>query len=297
MVPTAPTGLLDTVRRDCAAIAASARWVRIEADAPVAHGGLAGLDAEVHFLDGEPAAVARYVLVLDAINFGSGWFASLRVPPGESATTALTRRLTEHARERGGTWTAAELRRIGTGEVGRVLGQDPGHPLIALYADALGQLGAWLGDRDALQAIAAAADGSAERLAEQLAAGMPFFDDVGFYKRAQITVNDLALAGVAAFADLDRLTAFADNLVPHVLRAEGMLVYAPALAERVDAGLPLPAGGGMEREIRACAVHACELLAARWGVPARTLDNWLWNRGQAPGHDEPPPHRTWTVFY
>ena len=296
MAASRPVGLLDAVRRDCAAIAASARWVRIEADAPVAHGGLAGLDASVHFLDGEPEEVARYVLVLDASNFGSGWFASLRVPRGESATTALTRRLTDHARERGGTWTAGELRRIGPAEVGDVLGQDRDHPLVALYADALNQLGGWLGDRDALQAIAAAG-GSAERLAAQLAAGMPFFDDVGFYKRAQITVNDLALAGVAAFADLDRLTAFADNLVPHVLRGEGMLAYAPALAERVDAGLPLPAGGGMEREIRACAVQACELLAARWGVPARTLDNWLWNRGQAPGHDDPPPHRTRTVFY
>ena len=296
MASSRPVGLLDAVRRDCAAIAASARWVRIEADAPVAHGGLAGLDASLHFLDGETEEVARYVLVLDAINFGSGWFASLRVPRGESATTALTRRLTDHARERGGTWTAGELRRIGPAGVGDVLGQDPDHPLVALYADALNQLGGWLGDRDALQAIAAAG-GSAERLAAQLAAGMPFFDDVGFYKRAQITVNDLALAGVAAFADLDRLTAFADNLVPHVLRGEGMLVYAPALAERVDAGLPLPAGGGMEREIRACAVQACELLAARWGVPARTLDNWLWNRGQAPGHDDPPPHRTRTVFY
>jgi hypothetical protein len=296
MASTRPVGLLDAVRRDSAAIAASARWVRIEADAPVARGGLAGLDASVHFLDGEPEEVARYVLVLDAINFGSGWFASLRVPRGESATTALTRRLTDHARERGGTWTAGELRRIGLAEVGDVLGQDAEHPLIALYADALNQLGGWLGDRDALQAIAAA-EGSAERLAAQLAAGMPFFDDVGFYKRAQITVNDLALAGVAAFADLDRLTAFADNLVPHVLRTEGMLVYAPARAARVDAGLPLPAGGGMEREIRACAVQACELLAARWGVPARTLDNWLWNRGQAPGYDDPPPHRTRTVFY
>src|SRR4051794_14785815 len=296
MASSAGTGLLDVVRRECAAIAASARWVRIEAGAGVAPGGLAGLDAAVHFLDGEPEEVARYVLVLDAINFGSGWFHTLRVPAGESATTALTRRLTDHARDRGGTWTAGELRRIGADEVARVLGQAPDHPLIALFADALNQLGGWLGEREALEAIAAAG-GSAERMAELLAAGMPFFDDVGFYKRAQITMNDLALAGVATFADLDRLTAFADNLVPHVLRVEGMLVYEPALAARVDAGLPLPAGGGMEREIRACAVHACELLAARWGVPARTLDNWLWNRGQAPGHDEPPPHRTWTVFY
>ena len=296
MAAPGATGLCDGVRRGCAAIAASARWVRVEAGAPVAHGGLAGLDAGVHFLDGEPAEVARYVLVLDAINFGSGWFDSLGVAAGESATTALTRRLTGHARERGGTWDADELRRLSAAEIGRVLGQDPQHPLIGLYADALNQLGAWLGGRDALEAIAEA-EGSAARLAAQLAAGMPFFDDVGFYKRAQITVNDLALAGVATFADIDRLTAFADNLVPHVLRAEGMLVYAPALAARVDAGLPLPAGGGMEREIRACGVHACELLAERWGVPPRTLDNWLWNRGQGPGHDDPPPHRTWTVFY
>jgi hypothetical protein len=72
MASTRPVGLLDVVRRDSAAIAASARWVRIEADAPVARGGLAGLDASVHFLDGEPEEVARYVLVLDAINFGSG---------------------------------------------------------------------------------------------------------------------------------------------------------------------------------------------------------------------------------
>ncbi len=54
---------------------------------------------------------------------------------------------------------------------------------------------------------------------------MPFFDDRGFYKRAQITPSDLALAGVAEFDDLDRLTIFADNLVPHVLRVDGVLRY------------------------------------------------------------------------
>ncbi len=37
--------------------------------------------------------------------------------------------------------------------------------------------------------------------------------------------RDLPLAGVAEFGDLDRLTIFADNLVPHVLRCDGVLVY------------------------------------------------------------------------
>ena len=108
-----------------------------------------------------------------------------------------------------------------------MLGQDPGHELMALYAEALRDLGAFLDDRSALDVVTDAR-GSAERLAQALAAGMPFYDDRGFWKRAQIVSNDLALAGVAEFSDLDRLTIFADNLVPHVLRVDGVLRYDDA---------------------------------------------------------------------
>jgi hypothetical protein len=125
---------------------------------------------------------------------------------------------------------------------------------------------------------------------------MPFFDDRDFWKRAQIAANDLALAGVAEFSDLDRLTIFADNLVPHVLRVDGVLRYDPALAARIDAGELLPPGEE-EREIRGCAVHACELIAARVGMPPRLVDTALWNRGQAPRYKSVPRHRTRTVFY
>ena len=125
---------------------------------------------------------------------------------------------------------------------------------------------------------------------------MPLFDDRGFYKRAQIVPANLALAGVAAFEDLDRLTIFADNLVPHVLRCDGVLVYEPRLAAHIDAGRPLRVGP-QEREIRACAVHACELLSARLGVAPRVLDNWLWNRGQSPRYKALPRHRCRCVYY
>ena len=63
---------------------------------------------------------------------------------------------------------------------------------------------------------------------------MPFFADHGFYKRAQIAANDLQLAQVVDFPDVDRLTIFADNLVPHVLRLDGVLIYDDALAHAVD---------------------------------------------------------------
>src|SRR5205807_3442759 len=143
-------------------------------------------------------------------------------------------------------------------------------------------------ERRALDLVAEAG-GSAERLAEALAGGMAMFADRGFCKRAQIAGSDLALAGVAQFEDLDRLTIFADNLVPHVLRCDGVLVYDDALAARIDAGETLPLGGA-EREIRGCALHACELIAHRTGVPPRTLDNWLWSRGQAPEYKAKPRH-------
>ena len=202
--------------------------------------------------------------------------------------------MTDFWRASGG-WPVHELRALKAADVAEVLGQEPGHELRTLYADALRALGRFLDGRRALELVATAG-GSAERLASMLALGMPFFDDVGFWKRAQIVPNDLALAGVAEFHDLDRLTIFADNLVPHVLRVDGALVYDPALAARIDAGELLPPGEE-EREIRACAVHACELLAARLGMPPRLLDVALWTKGQAPEYKAVPRHRTRTVFY
>jgi hypothetical protein len=125
---------------------------------------------------------------------------------------------------------------------------------------------------------------------------MAMWNDRGFYKRAQILANDLQLGGVATFSDLDDATIFADNLVPHVLRCDGVLVYDPALAAHIDAELVLTSAE-QEREIRASAVHACTLIAARLGVPERVLDMWLWNRGQDPRYKARPRHRARTVFY
>jgi len=290
-------GLCDDVRAHAAAVATSARFVEIEIDRldDVEPGPAPALDPEAHYLEGEPGDVAAYLLALDSVNFGSGWFPTLRKPPGRSGYFTVAHGLTDRFRAHG-PWSSAQLRELDAAAVADVLGQDAGHELMALYARALNDLGAWLGARSALDAVAEA-EGSAERLAEQLAAGMPFFADTGFFKRAQITANDLQLAGLAAFADIDRLTIFADNLVPHVLRTDGVLRYAPDLARRIDAGELLEPGSREEVEIRACAVHACELIAPRLGVPPRTLDVWLWNRGQSPRYKALPRHRARSVFY
>ncbi len=308
--------LLDEVRTSCAQIAACAQWVRIEmdaladdallakiaADAPDA--ASAELDPVRHYLEGQPADVADYLLALDAINFGSGWFPTLRkrlddgLPVSGYFTVAwgLTDYVrAQHATSHGWVLDGAWLRAADTPTIAGILGQRPNHELMSLYAQALRELGRFLGERRALDLVRECG-GSAERLAQALAGGMAMFDDRGFYKRAQILAADLALAGVASFADLDRLTIFADNLVPHVLRCAGVLVYDESLAARIDAGELLPPGGP-EREIRACAVHACETISARTGVPPRVLDHRLWNRGQAPEYKARLRHRCRCVYY
>jgi hypothetical protein len=288
--------LTDQVRETCRSIAASARFVSIDLDrlADLEPGSPPELDAERHYLEGSPEDVADYMLVLDTINFGSGWFPTLRKRPGMSGYFTVAASLAERWRTFG-PWSSDELRALKGVDVAAVLGQEAGHELMGLYAGALRDLGHFLDGRRALDLVADAG-GSAERLASTLASSMPFFDDRGFWKRAQITPNDLALAGVAEFSDLDRLTIFADNLVPHVLRVDGVLRYDPALAARIDAG-ELLAPGEEEREIRGCAVHACELISRRVGMPARSLDIALWNRGQALRYKSLPRHRTRTVFY
>ena len=74
----------------------------------------------------------------------------------------------------------------------------------------------------------------------------------------------------------------------------------PTLLMRLYDGSVIPANrhaGEAEREIRACALHACELIAERSGTPPRVLDVALWNRGQEPRYKAIPRHRTRSVYY
>jgi hypothetical protein len=130
---------------------------------------------------------------------------------------------------------------------------------------------------------------------------------IPLFKRAQITAVDLALAfggeGPGRFDDLDRLTMFADNLVPHVLRLAGVLRYDDALLARIEAEELLQHGSTEEVEIRAVAVHAVEEVVAALhaqGVSDATagqVDMALWHRGGRPEAKAHPRHRTRTTAY
>ncbi len=288
--------LTDHVRQHSAAVAAAATSVRIVPDrlAALTPEPAGPPEPESHFTEGSREDVARYVLCLTAINFGSGWWPTITKRPGMSGYYTMATGLAERFRG-DGAWSNDELRRITAAEVAEALQQQPGHELMSLYADALRQLGRWLGDRPASKAVDEAG-GSAERLAESLAAGMAFFDDRGYYKRAQIAGPELQRFGVAEFSDLARLTLFADNLVPHVLRVDRALVYTDALAAAIDEGRLLP-HGSWEQEIRSCAIQAVEQLAGMSGAAPHELDMALWSHGQTPEYKAQPRHRHRTVFY
>lgn len=257
--------------------------------------------------------VALRVLALDAINFGSGYHDSVRKEPGLSGARTMATRLERYV-DATGPFEAVRLRRITVDDASQVFGQelDGGalEELMTRFAAALADLGQWLStfDDDPLAAIAAA-DRSAARFTRSLLE-MPYFRDaeqldgevVHFYKRAQITAADLdrrlgPIAGGPMFDDLAHLTAFADNLVPHVLRVDGVLRYDPELAAMIDRGDRLEPGGRPEIEIRAAGVEVVERLAARTGARPMDIDEMLWLRGGAPEYKAIRRHRARSLFY
>jgi Potential Queuosine, Q, salvage protein family len=249
---------------------------------------------------------AAFWLTLDTINFGSGWFPTLRKPAGRSGYQTIAAALRERVLG-SGPWSAAQLSALDTPTVAATLGQAPTHELMGLYAEWLRSLGARVTAEHggSFAAVVDAANGSAVGLARHLGA-WPCFADcsrygtlvVPFLKRAQIAAADLARAGVAAWRDLDELTMFADNLVPHVLRLDGILDFAPELVARIDRGELIAHESAEEVEIRACALHAVELIvAAREGVTAARIDQLLWQRGQQPRYKASPRHRTRCTAY
>ena len=303
--------LVDEIREGCAWVAARATHVTIAADAiPAYAAALAGPPAphpDDDLVNGPAELRAAFHLTLDAINFGSGWFPTLGKRNGRSGYWTIALGLRDRFAQHGA-WSAAELREIAAGEVAAAIGQDPEHELMTLFARSLNDLGAHIEDEHGGRFLGAVeqANGSAIALAERLASWDCFADispyagrRVPFCKRAQIAASDLHHAGVGDFAgDLHRLTLFADNLVPHVLRLDGILSFDPALVARIEAEQLLIHDSPEEVEMRACAVHAVELIVReRADLTAQQVDHLLWHRGSGARYKAAPRPRCRCTAY
>ncbi len=305
--------LLYQLRAACAEVAARAVHVRLNADLVPGYAarlpvGPADeeLDAETRLADASREDLIAFWITLDAINFGSGWFPTLRKRAGRSGYFTVAAGLRERFADRG-PWTAPELTEISAATVAHTLGQDPGHELMELFARSLRDLGRHvLEDHGgSFEGPVHAAGGGAGALVEHLSrwdcyADLSIYDglELPFLKRAQIAAADLHRAGVGTVNDLERLTMFADNLVPHVLRLDGLLEFEPRLVERIEREELIEHGSPEEVEIRACGLHAVELIAAARpdSCPA-DIDQVLWLRGQEPRYKARPRHRSRCTAY
>ena len=228
--------LTDEIRAACARVAARARHVRIVE---------AAIEPYARTLPAEsppapdleparrPSSAPRSACTLERDQL------RLRLVPDAAQARRAVRLPHGRGRRCGarGPWTAAEL--AGDRDAPRsprVSGQDPEHELMALFARALRELGEHVTAEHggSFLALARSGDGSAVRARRAArAAGRPGATSrpttasaVPFFKRAQIAAADLAPAPASRPRDdLAALTLFADNLVPHVLRLDGVLEF------------------------------------------------------------------------
>ena len=271
-----------------------------------------------------PGRFLNFLLALEALNF-SFWDEEPRWRvkwQGGShdgywaLAAALHRAVTRDAVP---VWDAAWLAGVEQEELAQVLaGEGRPAPMLAERTGNLNEAG---------RVLLARYDGQMRNLIEQarfdavavtqaLAEEFASFNDaalwqgktVRFFKRAQIFCADLSrlyprLPG-GPLQGLNELTAFADYKEPQVLRKEGVLVYEPELARRLDAGEPLEAGSPEEVSIRAGTIWACEWLAraleAQQGgersLNAADVDYLLWSAGQDKTGLK-PYHLTRTLYY
>jgi len=87
--------------------------------------------------------------------------------------------------------------------------------------------------------------------------------------------------------------------VPHVLIVDGVLELDPPLARRIAAGQLLVHDSAEEVELRACALHAVELLVAatQSRLCAAEIDMVIWTRGQQPHMKARPRPRARNTAY
>lgn len=151
-------------------------------------------------------------------------------------------------------------------------------------------------------------------LVDKLVSEFPRFNDVSryeghevkFYKLAQLGIwilyGALYRSGAFRLDDPEKLTAFADYIVPVALRVMGILRYSPTLEGAIQSGKMIPRDSPQEIEIRAHTLYATALLCeevnkrrpADRQVIIPQIDARLWSHYHTTFW---PHHLTRTIMY
>jgi hypothetical protein len=105
-------------------------------------------------------------------------------------------------------------------------------------------------------------------LLERLTTEFPRFNDVSDYNGSKVQIFKLAQLGIWgmhlalsprkawALEDADKLTAFADYIVPVGMRVTKIFEYAPALEDQINSLIEVPRDSQAEIELRANSIYA-----------------------------------------
>ena len=256
---------------------------------------------------------SAFVLIRDCINFGSGFHPFLEKRANMSGSRTIAWNLASYFRLNGAP-TPDELSAITTDRCAHILNQNaPGaaRDLIEMFVQALNEFGTYILNNfnGTYNTLIDHAGDSAIRFVESLVKMSCWNDrvqcmglDFPFYKRAQLTAYGISQVRPHIFSDIARLTAFADNLIPHVLKVDRVLQFNEALDRKIAAGTLLDVHSLDEVSIRAMTVNACDVLARlclESGVEITSLElaSFLWKRGQSTRYKSAPRPRTRTFAY
>lgn len=260
------------------------------------------LSDDYHLID--PDDIERtlnYLFCVESVNFGGPYSPMLKaegfVPEGSSLYITVARRLKNHF-EREDAMPPRKMASLTLADVRNIF-EVPDKPvsntIAGMFRESLQETGLFVQNRfdGKFGDLLTASEGSVERFVRTMWE-LPKFRDVHNYpmsdgiqlevpilKRAQHIAGSLPLALARMgrpppFSDLDKLTAFPDNKISHVMMVEGLLIPTPATLRQINSGHLFAIGSPAEIENRICGRHLIRLMSERSGIPQVELDHWTW---------------------
>lgn len=313
------------IREGYAFVAAQAKHVRFDAAKIAAYAMRLPLhepdntyDETHHFVSDNLEESLAYALIAESVNCGSGYSDALIAEGWDirdgSIYFSVTGALKNYF-DMNGPMTAQQAMTLSEEDSAALCGFDRTKPVQAqvneIFVTAMNELGAYITHEfdGSFTSFVESGRGSVNNMLRALTA-LSYYNDMPRYKGRTIPVfkrgqHTIAVLDLVCerhkhhiWDDIERLTMFADNAVPHVLRVDGLLTYSDELADKIARGEMLPAGSEEEVEIRCCAGRLVELIAQQRGQIARDIDFNLWHRSvEDPRYSETPTHKTCTIYY
>lgn len=252
---------------------------------------------DIHYISSNMEDTLLYIFALDSINFGSGYFEKAKSEYGINLNYYYVAKALKAAFEKQLLNTPEKLLTHNINELFNIFGFSRGKyeaidKMINAFSNMLKLTSNKIIEdyKGSVLNFIEDENYSAVKIADTLSEMQSFNDcsnykgrDIYFLKRAQILPADIDLVYKDLLKDVDKLTIFADNKVPHTFHCDNILIYSEDLQSKIDRKEVFKFGSEEEVEMRAASIHATELMKLQLlskGITARSvdIDRLLWHR-------------------